>query len=402
MRPIGFKCRANGVPGIALAFVGDMALVQALLAALFRSAGKLLNTAFGWATSMLFGRVPEDRQIYLSIIAFGSVAWIIAVFGIAFPAFATWLLSFVKLPDWIDKKWVRIAMLAAAVLIPGIVGALSLRMVDPAERPKTLGGKVRTILKGYPYTVGLAATLLLMTALAPVLKVRNLARRWTDEHVPVIIKPEDYRQVLTDVQSALRTGGLETTPQRATWMLRTPTKVLTLFAGGAVSSMVADDLTVLKGEAVEVLLHPSDVVISGREVDAAHARAILAENLTFTKAYLTWHKEANEIEDRLRAIWEDHRNHHGDGRQRVMTLEDVERALHEQKLPYEEWEVLFREKLVVEREVLRALANVESNHRPARPHLLDALIAHADVIAETLESLRDAAREARKALRRAA
>jgi hypothetical protein len=379
-----------------------MAIIQALLAALFRSAGKLLNTAFGWATSMLFGRVPEDRQIYLSVIAFGSVAWMIAVVGIAFPAFATWLLSFVKLPEWIDKKWVRIAMLVAATIIPGIVGAISLRMVDPGDLPKTLGGKARMVLKGYPYTVGLAVTLLMMTALAPILKARNLARRWTDEHVPVIIEPEDYRDVVTDVQAALRAGGVETTTQRASWMLRTPTKVLTLFAGGAVSNLVADELTVLKGDALEVLLHPSDIVISGREIEAAHARATLAERLTFTKAYLTWHKEANEIEDRLRAIWEEHRAGTGHPAQRLASLEAVERDLREQKLPYEEWEVLFREKLVVEREVLRMMAKVDSPHGATRPHLLDALIAHADVIAETFESLKDAAKEARKAFRRAA
>jgi hypothetical protein len=379
-----------------------MAVVQALLAALFRSAGKLLNTAFGWATSMLFGRVPEDRQIYLSVIAFGSVAWMIAVLGIAFPAFATWLLSFVKLPEWIDKKWIRIAMLIAAALIPGIVGAISLRMVDPAERPKTLGGKVRAIAKGYPYTVGLALTLILMTALAPILKVRNLARRWTDEHVPVVIKPEHYREVVNDVQTALQTGGVETTSRRASWVLRMPTKVLTFFAGGAVSSLVADNLTVLEGEVVEVLLHPSDIVISGRELAAAHARAVLAEHLSFTKAYLTWHKEANELEDRLRAIWDAYRAGTGEPRQWLSTLDRLERDLRQQKLPYEEWEVLFREKLVVERAVLREVAKVEPDERPARPPLIAALVAHADVIAETLESFKDAAREARKAVRRAA
>src|SRR5262249_44347645 len=41
---------------------------------------------------------------------------------------------------------------------------------------------------------------------------------------------------------------------------------------------------------------PSDVIISGRDTDVAHARAILGEQLTVTKAYLTWSKEANEIE----------------------------------------------------------------------------------------------------------
>src|SRR5215831_4328686 len=53
-----------------------MAIVQALLAAVARSAGRVLNTVFGWATVMIFGRVPESRQIYLSVIAFGSVVWI--------------------------------------------------------------------------------------------------------------------------------------------------------------------------------------------------------------------------------------------------------------------------------------------------------------------------------------
>src|SRR5687768_7337522 len=89
-----------------------MVIVQALLAAIFRSAGKLLNTAFGWATVMLFGRVPQDRQIYLSLVSFGSVIWLLTLVGIAFPRIGTFLLSFVPLPEWIDKKWIRLAMLA--------------------------------------------------------------------------------------------------------------------------------------------------------------------------------------------------------------------------------------------------------------------------------------------------
>jgi hypothetical protein len=60
-----------------------MAIIQGLLALLTRSIGRVLNTAFGWATIMLFGKVPQDRQIYLSVVAFGSVAWLIVLLGIA-------------------------------------------------------------------------------------------------------------------------------------------------------------------------------------------------------------------------------------------------------------------------------------------------------------------------------
>lgn len=378
-----------------------MAIVQALLAMVFRSAGKLLNTAFGWATVMLFGRVAQDRQIYLSTIAFGSVIWIMSLLGIAFPWFATFLFSFVTLPAWIDRNIVRLVMLAAACVIPGVVGLLSLKMMEPGQRPRGAPGTVRTVLRGYPYTLGLALTLVLMTIFAPVIKVRNMARRWTSEHVPVIVKPTDYLDVVTSVQDALRAGGMETTRQRASAMLRIPTKILTMFAGGAVNNLVADQLTALHGAGLEVVAHPSDLVISGRETVAARARAILAERLTFSKAYLTWDKEANEIEDALRAIWSDQAGGREALHQGLTRLGEVERRLHTESFPFEEWDVLYREKLIVERKILRALAGVE-DHGPAAPGLIDALVAEIPRLGQTLASLRDVAVELRRTLHDAA
>jgi hypothetical protein len=46
-----------------------MAIIQALFAAIFRSARKLLNTASRWAPIRLVGKVPQDRRIYLSAFA---------------------------------------------------------------------------------------------------------------------------------------------------------------------------------------------------------------------------------------------------------------------------------------------------------------------------------------------
>jgi len=67
-----------------------MAIIQVLLAALARSAGRILNTAVGWATTMIFGRVPERRQVYVSIMTFGSLVWIAVIVGIAFPSVGTY------------------------------------------------------------------------------------------------------------------------------------------------------------------------------------------------------------------------------------------------------------------------------------------------------------------------
>src|SRR5439155_230539 len=196
------------------------AIIQALIAMLTRSAGKLLNTAFSWATILLFGRVSQDRQIYVSLIAFGSVIWLIVLAGVAFPSVATFLLSFVTLPKWIDKTWIRLAMLAAVVVIPAVIGAVTNIMLDKAKRPRGAAAVATAVLKGYPYTVGFALTLATMTVFAPILKVRTLAKRWTTEHVPVIVEPRDYEAVVESVRAALAEGGFATTRDRASWRLR--------------------------------------------------------------------------------------------------------------------------------------------------------------------------------------
>jgi hypothetical protein len=338
-----------------------MAIVQAVLALILRSAGRLLNTVFGWATIMLFGKVPQDRQIYLSVITLGSVAWIIAVIGIAVPAFATLLLAFVPLPAWVDRDWVRLAMLAVAAVIPLVVGIIATRMLAPERRPAGLGATMVEALKGYPYTVALALTLIVMTVLAPAIKVRTMLKRWSTRHVPVIVESAQYLEVVGDVEKALDKGGFEVERRPASWLLRLPTRILTTLAGGAVDDLVADQLTALHSDRLEVLLHPSDLVINGSEKDAARANAIIAEQLAFSPAYMTWTKEANEIEDRLRKIWVTLRqqaNKSGMLNRLTSRLVAVEHDLRTLELSYEEWDVLFREKLMVERALLQVKADL--------------------------------------------
>lgn len=338
-----------------------MAIVQAVLALILRSAGRLLNTLFGWATIMLFGKVPQDRQIYLSIITLGSVAWIFAVLGILFPAFASFLLAFVPLPDWVDRAWVRLAMLVAAAIIPLVVGIIATRMLPPEQRPAGMVATLTEALKGYPYTVALALTLIVMTLLAPAIKARAMLKRWSTRHVPVIVQSAQYLEVVSQIEKALDTGGFEVERRQASWLLRLPTKILTTLAGGAVDDLVADQLTELRSDRLEVLLHPSDLVINASERDAARANAIIAEQLAFSPAYMTWTKEANEIEDRLRKIWVTLRqqaNKPGMLNRLTSRLVAVEHDLRALELSYEEWDVLFREKLMVERALLQVKAEL--------------------------------------------
>jgi hypothetical protein len=231
-------------------------------------------------------------------------------------------------------------------------------MLPDDSKPRGTGATILAVLRGYPYTVGLAITLVMLIVLTPILKVRNILRRWTDRHVPVIVEPQHYAGVVRDLRGALDRGGISTRAIAASWMIRMPTRVLTFFAGGSVKNLVAEQLTTLVAPTVEIMLHPSDLVASGRERDVARTQAILATNLTFTKAYLTWDKEANDLEDRLRRIWDDLQHtsqHSADGvpERDWDALDQVERDLKQLKLPYEEWEVLYRETLTVRVAMLR-------------------------------------------------
>jgi hypothetical protein len=366
-----------------------MALIQALFAMVARSAGRLLNTVFGWATVLLFGRVPEDRQTYLSGVAFGSVLWLVALIGLAFPKAGSFLVAFVSPPDWLTP-WIRIIMGVAVVVLPALVGWLSTRLVEPEDRPSTL----RAIGRGYPYTIGLALTLVIMTIFAPVMKIRDMIRRWSSDHVPVVIPPEHYATVVDEVRRALDAGGLPTAPRRASWMLRFPTAILTWFARSSLGGVADVPLQRLVGERTQVLLHPSDLVISGREMDVAHARAVLAERLTVTHAYLTWTKEANEVEDEIRRAWHDLAA--GDPISAADRLAGVERALHTLTVPYEEWDVLFRQTLLAQRELLARDAEV------LRPALAERVVTALAATAPLLEEAESFASRLRSLFRRAA
>jgi hypothetical protein len=346
--------RAGWRPGTRFATLLRMAVLQAILAAIGRQLGRLLNTAFSWATVLLFGKVPERRQLYLSAISAGSVLWLVLLIGVAFPSVGTFLMAFVPLPKWIDQATARLIMLAAAALLPMVIGILSLFLLEPADRPEGIYAKLKAVAAGYPYTFGLALTLVLMTIVAPLLKARAVFRRWTTTHIPIVVEPRNYEETVLQMHRVLCEQGLETVRRPATWLLRGPTKLLTVFAGARVERMVANQLAVLRGADVELILHPADLVLSGREKTVTRTHAIITEHLTGTKAYLTWSKEAQEIEDRLHRLYRQVQAGAMTRGHSQTAIQDIRATVVRLPISYEEWEVLFRQRVLLERDILAA------------------------------------------------
>ena len=92
-------------------------------------------------------------------------------------------------------------MLGAACVIPLIVGVIATRMLAPEQRPQGATANLVAVANGYPYTVALALTLVVMTALAPIVRIRTFFKRWSTRHVPVIVESAPTGEVATPTPS---------------------------------------------------------------------------------------------------------------------------------------------------------------------------------------------------------
>jgi hypothetical protein len=324
-----------------------MPLVAAIFTLIGRFVGRLLNMAFGWASVVLFGRVPQSKQLLLSIVALGAIAWAATVVGMLVPPVGEMIVDAVPAPDWIDDGWLHLGLLVAALLLPLLIGIGGLFLTDSGARPSGVGGIAAQVLRGYPYAAVLALTLVVLIVVAPIRKVRSLIKRWEDAHIPMIVHPGGYERVADDLEAALDASGLSVERASAPWLVETPSKVLALVGGGSVRALVPDRLLVLRSATLEVTIHPTDVAISGMREHVARARAAIATQMPFTAAYLTATREGQRIEDRLLALATGPRD------EAALGLQEVDRRLTSLVVPEDEWEVLYRERLQIERDLLR-------------------------------------------------
>jgi hypothetical protein len=339
-----------------------MTFLAGIIGLIGRFAGKLLTTTLGWASSLLFGRVPGNRQVVLALVTFGSVVWAVLVVGVVLPYVGAFLLAAVPAPGLISESWLRLAMLIGALVVPAVVGAATLFVVEPARRP-TGRAIVGQVLRGYPLSAALAATLVLLALVGIARFVHHLALRWSDAHVGIVVRPGGYARVVADLERALDDAGLEVTARDAPAVLAVPGRMLGAVAGSAIRSLMPDRMVQLAGPGLEVGLYPSDIAISGDKLRVARARAAIASRLTGTAAWMTTSAEAQEIEARLERLSSadapggEPGGAAGQAPAAARTnaaaeLAAVDAALATLEVSHEEWEVLYRQRLQVERDLL--------------------------------------------------
>ena len=315
-----------------------MALFASLFALVGRFVGRILTTTLGWATVLLFGRVPQDRQVWLAVLTFGSLMWVAAVAGIALPDVGTVLLAAVPRPAWIPEDWVRLAMLATALALPLVLGGVTLLLFDPEDRPRGLG-MVTQLARGYALVPALAVTLVVLAVTGVIRKLDALVHRRQDAHVAMIVRPGHYDAIVAMLEETLRAGELVTGRRAGPSVLTVPARMLARIAGRGIGRLVPDRLVELTGPRLVVAVYPSDLAITGGADVVARARGLVTRDVPSRDAWFTTTKEAQAIEDEMAAL------EPADPEVREAALPALDQRLLDLTIDQDTFEVLYRRRL---------------------------------------------------------
>jgi hypothetical protein len=317
-----------------------------------RFAGDLLASALGWASNLLFGRVPRDHQRYVLLMLAGSIAWVIALLGVVIPAVASFYLASTPRPSSIDDRAITTALLGAAIALPLAVGAAGFLVPADGSRPAPLG-LLREMLRGYILAPVLVALMVFLAGVGLARKARSRRHGWSDAHVAIVSEEGSYDRLVTDLVDGLRRGGLDVQAQDAPRILSVPGWVLTRISGEGVRRLRPDRLMELVGRNLRIGVYPSDIAISGATRTGVRARAAIVARLVTSEAHLTTSAEGQRIEDDLRALADSHghwRRHTRASLERA--FEAIDAKLLDADLETAEWDLLYRLRLQAERDLL--------------------------------------------------
>jgi hypothetical protein len=334
-----------------------VALIASLFALVGRFVGRLLTTTLGWASILLFGRIPRDRQIWLAVLTFGSLAWVAVVLGVIVPSVGTFLLAALPIPTWVPQDLVRLAMLIGAVVLPAVIGGVTLLLQDPGDRPKGMD-LVKQVAMGYALVPTLAVTLVVLAVAGTVGKLDSLVHKRQDAHVALVVRPGRYDSLVNTLDDTLRGGGLVTARGAGPSVLTIPAKALAKVGGGGIGSLVPDKLVVLQGPEVKVSVYPADLAITGTKDAVPKARALIARDVSSRDAWFTTTREAQKLEDQLAAL------ETADPATRAAKLPDLDARLLDLEIDQETFEVLYRRRLQL---AVPPDADVRSDSEPERP-----------------------------------
>jgi uncharacterized membrane protein YqjE len=331
---------------MALAWSTGMAIVQALIAFVGRSFGKILSALFDWAVVAIFGYVRGAEKIFLSALLAAAGAWPLLLLGIAFPKVATFLLAFVPIPSWVPSSAVRWFWIGLALAVPlGVGTAMAAR--QPPDRPRRAWPA--RLLRGFPITAGLSASLLITLVTVPALRLVSAARRRKDVQVPMLTDAVSYERVAHRIPTILEEHRRAVRRAPPPWWLTAPLRVLSAVDHDAFQSRIPADLAYFEGRELVLALYPSGLLIRGRPDALASAQGLIVEGVSDLAVWQTSDPRAQDIERRIASLWPIVRGEEGARPIPAASLLAIARAIETLPVEYDEWQIVYRKALQLRR-----------------------------------------------------
>lgn len=339
---------------MALATGWGMAILQALISLISRSAGTILNAIFGWAVRALFGQPSSKEQPFLTGVVASAAAWPILLLGIAFPKVAALVIAFIPFHNHVPSWVVRMVWAILAAIVPIVVG-----LVVATKAPE---GSLREpvwkrVLRGWPITIGLAAAFLLMFVTVPILKLVSILRSRRDEQVPLVTHSSAYHEIAELIVTTLDRHGFHLEARVPSWWVSAPTTILLKMGGDAFRGYVPDRLEYFHEpgkHGLEAALYPNGLLLRGEKNAVARAHGLVSEALSHSEALQTMDVQAQKLEQRLHSLWANFdRDPVGNLNsphflQAIMKIAD---DLTRTDVAFEDWQIIYRELLQFDREV---------------------------------------------------
>jgi hypothetical protein len=326
-----------------------VAILQALISYLGKSAGKVLNAVFGWAVIALFGQTSPKEQTMLTGVVAAAAAWPILLLGVIVPKIALLVIAFVPLAKSVPNVWLRLIWIGLAVLVPIVVGLVVSKRGASEHMPEPGWKK---FARGFPITLALACAFVLMLVVAPILRIATVLRRREVVRVPSLMDKGVTVEAMSALSDELERNQVVLRPADAPWYQTAPAKILTRIGGRPFRAMASDHVEYRKNEELAVTVLPNETILRGKPDLVARARALCAEVYGPRPIIQCFNATARDMEMHAKRVWAIY-SEHPDAHRRAAVLEgrlaEISAELSRNNLPWDEWQIVYRLLLQVDR-----------------------------------------------------
>src|SRR5438067_3455946 len=313
-----------------------VAILQALISLITKSAGKILNAAFGWAVLALFGRTTPKEQTLLSAVVAAAAAWPLLVVGIAFPKAMLFVVSFVPLSKSVPSLALRIVWIALALFVPLIVGSMIAARAPKDALPES---SLKRLLRGFQVTFALAVAFVLMLVLAPGMKIVNALKGRKDVRLPALVQEGAGGEFMSAFVAALALHHIELRPGDPPWHMTAPASLLKKLGGRAFANFGGERPEYRVAAELEVNLNPNELLLRGKERALLRGQSVAQEVMAPRCILATMDARAQDLERQIKRVWQIYAERPGDHRISAALIarrDEIASDLSKSDVPYDE------------------------------------------------------------------